>query len=205
MLAVALAVVAVSGGATPLGAAGPADEPAAVERLGEGPAHVDVRVAAPVALVVSAGAAEDGAGAGPAVDAVTGGLAAPVQAGEGLDPGAAAEDGGAGEGGGRTGPEPTGQPLPDRSQRILDSAIWLGLLVALAVAFVWVARLWWTSPSVRPVLGGGDDRTDDERAADGDTDADRVDGDRRGDPPADAEDGSARRADRPAEGVEGQG
>jgi hypothetical protein len=79
----------------------------------------------------------------------------PAQAGEGLDPGAA----GTGEGGGegvRTGPDPTGQPLPDRSQRIIDSAVWLGLLAALAVAVVAVARSWWASPSVRPLLDRDD-------------------------------------------------
>jgi hypothetical protein len=104
-----------------------------------------------------------------------------AQAGDGLDPGAAGEGEGSGEGV-RTGPDPTGQPLPDRSQRIIDSAVWLGLLVALAVAVVAVARLWWTSPSVRPLL--------DEDGGDG---------------PPGPDDGAHGTTDERAGGVEGQG
>jgi hypothetical protein len=95
--------------------------------------------------------------AGLARSSIAGPWVVPAQAGDGLDPGVAGTGEGSGEGV-RTGPDPTGQPLPDRSQRIIDSAVWLGLLVALAVAVVAVARLWLTSPSVRPLLDedGGD-------------------------------------------------
>lgn len=58
-----------------------------------------------------------------------------------------------GDDGERTGPDPTGQALPDRGQRVIDTAVWLGLLVTLALAAVLVARTWWRIPQDPPLLG----------------------------------------------------
>jgi hypothetical protein len=59
----------------------------------------------------------------------------------------------------RTGPDPTGQPVPDRGQRIIDSAVWLWLLGCLAVAAVLVARTWWRAPGEAPLVDLDDDRS----------------------------------------------
>jgi hypothetical protein len=49
----------------------------------------------------------------------------------------------------RTGPDPTGQPVPPTSQRVADSAVWLWILVLVVAAGAWV---WW-----RRRAGGVDD------------------------------------------------
>lgn len=49
----------------------------------------------------------------------------------------------------RTGPDPTGHEFPPRSQRIIDSAVWLWLLACVSVAVVAVTRRWWRTPSTQ--------------------------------------------------------
>jgi hypothetical protein len=49
----------------------------------------------------------------------------------------------------RDGPDPTGREIPPRSQRIIDSAVWLWLLACTALAVAAVTRTWWRRPSGR--------------------------------------------------------
>lgn len=52
----------------------------------------------------------------------------------------------------RRGPDPSGQPVPDRSQRIIDSAVWVWLIACLVVAAALVVRTWRRVPLDPPLL-----------------------------------------------------
>ncbi|MCC5951291.1 MAG: hypothetical protein JJU45_04265 [Acidimicrobiia bacterium] len=45
----------------------------------------------------------------------------------------------------RTGPDPTGRSVPPTQQRVIDSAIWVWLLVVVGATVVLVGRVWWRS------------------------------------------------------------
>lgn len=64
----------------------------------------------------------------------------------------------------RTGPDPSGQAVPDTGQRVLDSAIWLWLLACLVAAGVGVAWVWRSAGAERPLLDeDGEPDEPDER------------------------------------------
>jgi len=52
----------------------------------------------------------------------------------------------------RTGPDPTGRPVPTTSQRAVDSAIWLWLVGLLVVAAIAVAVRWRDAPHTKPLV-----------------------------------------------------
>lgn len=103
-----------------------------------------VAVVAAVAVVLTAGAAST---AGSGFD--TAALAPERSPGVAVTVSRTADEPARDHDGVRTGPDPTGRDIPSRSQRVIDSAVWLWLLTCTGFAVGAVLRTWWRAPSAR--------------------------------------------------------